>query len=116
MMQKVFKLVLMEEADKFLDSLSDAVYEKVDYNIRKVAAGVKDPELFKKLKNSDIWEFRTLYGGIAYRLFAFWDTDESTLVIATHGLVKKTQKTPSKEIVKAEKIRKLYFLNKMKNQ
>ena len=43
MRQQVFKLVLMEEADKFLDSLSDAVYEKIDYNIRKVAAGVKDP-------------------------------------------------------------------------
>ena len=30
---------------------------------------------------------------------AFWDTEEETLVIATHGIVKKTQKTPLKEIV-----------------
>ncbi|MDE6637216.1 MAG: type II toxin-antitoxin system RelE/ParE family toxin [Muribaculaceae bacterium] len=112
MRQQVFKLVLMEEADKFLDSLTDAVYEKIDYNIRKVAAGVKDSELFKKLKNSEIWEFRTLYGGISYRLFAFWDTDVDTLVIATHGLMKKTQKTPPKEIAKAERIRKLYFEQK----
>ncbi|MCI7269074.1 MAG: type II toxin-antitoxin system RelE/ParE family toxin, partial [Prevotella sp.] len=28
----------------------------------------------------------------------FWDTEEETLVIATHGIVKKTQKTPLKEI------------------
>ena len=36
---------------------------------------------------------------------AFLDTEEETLVIATHGIVKKTQKTPLKEITKAEEIR-----------
>ena len=36
---------------------------------------------------------------------SFWDTEEETLVIATHGIVKKTQKTPLKEITKAEEIR-----------
>ncbi|KDS12524.1 hypothetical protein M082_3742 [Bacteroides fragilis str. 3725 D9 ii] len=35
-----------------------------------------------------------------------------TLVIATHGFIKKTQKTPSKEITKAEEIRKIYFNSK----
>ena len=43
---------------------------------------------------------------------AFLDTEEETLVIATHGIVKKTQKTPLKEITKAEEIRKEYFNNK----
>lgn len=71
------------------------------YNIDKVAGGVKDPELFKKLGDTEIWEFRTLWQGMAYRLFAFWDNDEETLVIATHGLVKKSQKTPKSEIKKA---------------
>ena len=66
----------------------------------------------KKLDDSDIWEFRSLYNKIAYRLFAFWDTKEETLVIATHGIIKKTQKTPPKEIVKAEKIRLEYFKDK----
>lgn len=32
--------------------------------------------------------------------------------LATHGIVKKTQKTPLKEILKAEEIRKEYFNNK----
>ena len=45
-------------------------------------------------------------------MFAFWDKDKETLVIATHGIIKKTQKTPSKEIAKAEAIRKEYFKNK----
>lgn len=75
-------------------------------------AGEKNKELFKKLENSNIWEFRTLYCKTAYRLFAFWDKEEETLVIATHGIIKKAQKTPSKEIAKAEAIRKYYFENK----
>ena len=68
-----------------------------------------DKELFKKLENSEIWEFRTLFNGNCYRLFSFWDTETETLVIATHGIVKKSQKTPPKEIIKAEEIRKKYF-------
>lgn len=78
----------------------------------RVSGGEKNIELFKKLEKSEIWEFRTLYNGIAYRLFAFWDTEEKTLVVATHGIIKKTQKTPSKEIAKVEAIRKEYFKNK----
>ena len=66
-------------------------------------------DIFKKLENTEIWEFRTLYNGICYRLFSFWDTEEDTLVIATHGIVKKTQEAPLKEIAKAEEIRKVLY-------
>lgn len=75
--------------------------------------GYIDNELFKKLENSNIWEFRTLYNGISYRLFSFWDTNKNSLVIATHGIIKKTQKTPKKEIEKAENIRREYFNNQL---
>lgn len=37
-----------------------------------------------------------------------------TLVLATHGFVKKTKKTPQTEIKKAEEIRKAYFNDKLK--
>ena len=69
-----------------------------------------DPKLFKKLTD-DIWEFRTLYQGIQYRLFTFWDkTDKTeTLVLSTHGMVKKVSKVPKSEIDKALKIRDEYF-------
>lgn len=73
-----------------------------------------DAELFKKLDNSEIWEFRTLYQGVAYRLFSFWDKESDSLVVATHGIIKKTQKTPSKEIARAEEIRRKYFEAKNK--
>ena len=107
--KQVFRLVLMEEARVFINSLPQAAKEKVYYNIRKVKGGYKDAELFKKLENSEIWEFRTKYNGICYRLFSFWDKDAEVLVVATHGIIKKTQKTPSKEIAKAEEARRMYI-------
>ena len=108
----VFELLLTQEARDFLKSLSKDVRSKIGSNIRRIQKGERNIEIFKKLENSDIWEFRTLYNKVAYRLFAFWDTDSNTLVVATHGIVKKTQKTPAKEIAKAESIRKQYFDNK----
>lgn len=108
----LFKLVALQEALDFIESLPVPAADKVYYNIRKVRAGVKDKELFKKLDNTDIWEFRTLYNGVCYRLFAFWDRDAETLVVATHGIIKKTQKTPQNDIEKAERIRKEYFNKK----
>ena len=106
-----FKIVYTEEAIDFLRHLPQKVKAKMVYNIGK-SMYVLDNSLFKKLENTDIWEFRTLYNGNAYRLFAFWDTEEDTLVIATHGMIKKSQRTPLKEIEKAEAKRKEYFMNK----
>lgn len=106
------KVVLMEEAAAFIAGQSVKVQQKIYYNIFKVEEGIREAEIFKKLENTDIWEFRTLYNGICYRLFSFWDTDTDTMVVATHGIVKKTMKTPVKEIAKAEEIRKEYFRRK----
>jgi len=102
----------MEEVHKFLTNLDDKSRDKIIYNIDK-AVYQSDKELFKKLKN-EIWEFRTLYNKKYFRLFAFWDKSDSakTLVIATHAIIKKTDKTPEKEIKKAEKIREQYFNHK----
>ncbi len=113
-MKPNFEVEFLPEAVDFLERLDDKTREKIYYNIKK-AQLVNDSELFKKL-NDFIWEFRTLYNGKAYRLFAFWDKieDKPTLVVSTHGIVKKTQKTPPKEIKKAEEIRSQYFSNKAK--
>jgi hypothetical protein len=74
-----------------------------------------DPKLFKKL-DGEIWEFRTKYTGNEYRLFAFWDKDDKqeTLVLASHGRIKKTNKVDKSDIEKAERIRQAYFKNKTK--
>ena len=106
------KVVLLDEALNFVRSLPIKVQEKIVYNYKKIENGLISKELFKKLEASEIWEFRTIYTGNCYRLFSFWDTERDTFIIATHGIVKKSQKTPPKEILKAEKIREEYFKNK----
>jgi len=109
-----FEIEFLPEAVEFLDQLDSKAREKVYYNLR-ITQFVHDDELLKKL-NDSIWEFRTLYNRTAYRLFAFWDRSDGQqpMIIATHGIVKKTQKTPAKEIEKAEKIIKQYLETKGK--
>jgi hypothetical protein len=58
------------------------------FNVGKARYNL-DPKLFKKLVGTDIWEFRTLYNGLQYRLLAFWDNNTNTYVIN----VSSTKKT-----------------------
>ncbi len=115
-MEQKFEIVFLEEAFEFLSNLERKHSEKILYNIRK-AQIENDPELFKKL-NEDIWEFRTLYQGLQYRLLAFWDktSTKNTLVISTHGFIKKRSKVPDNEIQKAIQIKTKYFTEKQKKQ
>ena len=117
-MKQIFEIRFLDEAFDFQKSLDKKHYKKIIYNIRKTQIEI-DPELFKKL-NDDIWEFRTLYQGLQYRLLAFWDksTDVETLVIATHGFIKKQSKVPEREIQRAVQLRTKYLneKNERKNQ
>jgi phage-related protein len=107
-----FQTRFLEEADEFIATLDQKTAMKVFYNI-DLAEQTNNPQLFKKL-NGDIWEFRTLYLGIKIRLLAFWDKSDNTetLVLATHGFIKKVDKVPANEIKRAVKIRERYFKNK----
>ena len=109
-----FNVIFLEEAKDFLETLDYKSREKILYNIWK-ARSSNNKELFKKL-NKDIWEFRTKYNNTYYRLFAFWDRSINTnsLVIATHGIIKKTSKINNSEIEKAEKIKSKYFNDQFK--
>ena len=111
-MKEKFQVLFLEEAAAFLDNLNEKARDKVIYNIQK-ARFSNDKELFRKLQD-EIWEFRTIFNKTHYRLFAFWDKSEKmeTVVISTHGIIKKTDKTPVAELEKAMKIRKIYFERK----
>ncbi len=111
-MKQKFEVIFLEEAIEFISELDEKSRNKVFYNIDK-AKYINDPKLFEKLEN-EIWYFRTKFLSLQYRVFAFWDKTESveTLVIATHGVVKKSNKVPKSEIEKAERIRQEYFRNK----
>jgi phage-related protein len=107
-----YEVRFLEPAKGFLDDLDAKSREKVLFNIWK-SRETNDPELFKKL-SGDIWEFRTRFKSKQIRLLAFWDksSGKETLVIATHGFIKKSQKTPIKEIEKAIQLRREYIENK----
>lgn len=112
-LQNYIEIVLLDDASDFIESLPLAARRKIYYNMRKVRGGVVKSDLFKKLDGgSDLWEFRTLYNGIQYRLLAFWDAKAKRIVVATHGFVKKTWKVPAKEIARAEALRKEYYETK----
>lgn len=107
--QRFFNTVFLEEVRIFMKTIEAKAAAKILWNI-DLAEQTNDPRLFKKLTD-DIWEFRTKYQNLQYRLLAFWDKTQpaSTLVIATHGIIKKTDKMPVKEMDKAKAIRKQYF-------
>ena len=111
---RFFETRFLEEADEFISRLDPKTIRKFFYNI-DLAEQTNDPKLFKKLQ-LDIWEFRTKYGGLQIRLLAFWDKSDSkqTLVIATHGFIKKVDKVPGNEIDRATRLRDKYFNNEGK--
>lgn len=109
---RFFETKFLEEADEFISNLDPKAIKKILYNI-DLAEQTNDPRLFKKLQN-DIWEFRTKFARLYIRLLAFWDKTDNkeTLVIATHGFIKKTDKVTAKEIDRAVRLRDKYFKNK----
>lgn len=111
-MVRHIKIIYSEEVDDFLSKLADKPRKKILFNISQIAGGKIDHELFKKLGDTGIWEFKTEYAGIGYRILAFWDTETEALIVTTHGFFKKSQKTPKKEIDRALTIKKEYFSQK----
>ena len=113
-MNEKFKVEFLSEAVEFMETLEQKSQQKIYYNIKK-AQLTNDSELFKKL-NENIWEFRTFYNKTHFRIFAFWDKlqGQQTLVLSTHGLIKKTDRTPKTDLEKAERIREQYFEQKNK--
>lgn len=111
---RYFETKFLDDAKKFLKTLQPKTAKKVFYNI-DLAEQTNDPKIFKKLKN-DIWEFRTKYAGLQIRLLAFWDKTDNkeTLVIATHGFIKKVDKVTTKEIDRAVRLKDKYFEHKIK--
>lgn len=71
MLRSGFKVIMSEEVYAFFGTLREDVRTKIIYNVDKVANGYMDKDLFKKLEGTDIWEFRTFYKGVQYRLLAF---------------------------------------------
>ena len=110
-MEKPIIVIFLPLAEEFVDELDAKAKKKLFWAIRKTKERIIG-QWFTKLKNSDgIYEYRFDESNKFYRLFAFWDSDgeSETLIVGTHGIAKKTNKTPKEEITKAERIKKEYF-------
>ena len=112
-MKKPIRIRLLKKAEDYILKQNEKIQNKFLLAFDKTQAGYKG-KWFEKLKNSDgIYEFRQSDHQKFYRVFAFWDSGEQeTLLIGTHGFDKKSNKTPPKEIKKAESIKKKYFDSK----
>lgn len=82
------------------------IFETINYflNLKNNNLSIKE-KLSKHLEDG-IFELRTYLRDKVARTFYFYQ--KRAKIIITHGFIKKTQKTPSKEIEKAKVLRKLY--------
>ena len=98
--------------EEFLNSLPGKIVQKITWVLNLIRETEKVPAIYlKKLRGSDdIWECRIQFGSNIYRLFCFFDM--GTIIVITHGIVKKSQKTPKKEIKTAEAYKDDYLRRK----
>jgi len=93
---------------EFLDSLPGKVAQKIVWVLTLLEdMDIVPASYFKKLAGTEgIWECRIQFGSNAYRVFCFFLNNS---VVLTHGFVKKSQKTPAREIERAEAYRRDFF-------
>ncbi len=98
--------------EEFLNNLEVKVVKKIVWTLKIIEEMDLVPKTyFKKLESTDgIWEVRIKVGTNIYRIFSFWD--KNNLIVLTHGMIKKSQKTPKNEIKIAESYKKEYFRRK----
>ncbi len=96
----------------FYKSQDSKVQLKVGYVLDLVRFERQVPiKFFKKLESTNgIYEVRVITSQKSIRILCF--QDEGTLVVLTNAFVKKTQKTPKKEIKLAEQLKTEYLKQK----
>lgn len=97
---------------EFFNAQDDKVQEKIGYVLDLVRFERQVPKnFFKVLENTDgIYEVRVITTFKSIRILCFFD--DGNLVVLANCFVKKTQKTPKKEIKLAEKLKKEYLKEK----
>ena len=97
---------------KFYKSQDSKVQNKIEYVLDLVRFEKNVPKkFFKQLRNTDgIYEIRVITTFRSIRILCFYDGGE--LVVLVNCFLKKTQKTPRKEIELAERLKKEYLIEK----
>ncbi|AWG21925.1 addiction module toxin RelE [Flavobacterium faecale] len=84
------------------------VKDKIIWTLELIEELERVPENYlKHIENTNgLYEIRVKQGSDIFRIFCFFD--QGKLIILANGFLKKTQKTPKKEIEKAIKIKQDY--------
>ncbi len=95
--------------EDFFNTLNDKERVKIDEVLFMMTILERVPKkFFKSIEGiKGLFEIRVEYEGSIYRIFCCFD--RGNLVILFNGFQKKSQKTPPKELEKAERIMKEYF-------
>ena len=101
-----------DEFVKFYKNQDKKTQEKIEYVLDLVRYERNVPiKFFKYLENTDgVYEIRVITTFKSIRILCFFD--EGQLVVLTNCFLKKTQKTPIKEIKIAERLKKEYLIEK----
>ena len=114
-MEKVRTIKLFKNYYKeFYVAQTFEVRHKINQVLKLVETQRIVPAKFLRIiEGSDgIYEIRIELGSNIYRIFCCFD--EGAVVVLFHGIQKKSQKTPPKEIRRAEAIKKEYLMSKEK--
>ena len=97
---------------EFYQEQNEKVKGKIKYVFELIQQVDRVPEKFLKhlTGTNGLYEIRVEYQSNIYRIFCCFD--EGKLVVLFNGFQKKTQKTPKKEIDKAEGLMNDYFESK----
>lgn len=112
-MEKIRKIMLFKSYFKdFYVAQTQTVRDKINFVLKLVESQRMIPKkFFRIIEGSDgIYEIRVEFESNIYRIFCCMD--DGAVVVLFHGFQKKTQKTPQKEIKRAEAIKKEYFKSK----
>ena len=100
----------------FYGDQTKKIQKKILWTLRVIEDLDRIPEIyFKHLEGTDgLYEIRVQSGSDIFRIFCFFDNNN--LVVIGHGFQKKTQKTPDRELGRAEKIKREYYEEKKINK
>lgn len=93
--------------DDFMRSLDVKVQKKIRQGLFLLITQDRVSKKFVKAIRDGLFELRTEWEGDIFRVFFIFD--EGRIVVLFNGFQKKTQKTPTKEIEKALKLKKEYL-------
>ncbi len=91
----------------FYNAQSGSVQKKIDYVLYIVRSTKVIPGKFFKHVEDGIYEIRVQLGNNIYRVFGFFE--QGNVIVLLHGIVKKTQKLPRREIERAHELRRKYY-------